>query len=63
MNAPARKIEAAPPDVSNAMRENRIRCIHWDPLLDRFSVILLDYRMGLGGSAGEALADAERRAA
>lgn len=66
MNAPTGKIEAAPFadfDLSALMRAEGIRNIWRDPLLDRFSVTLLDYSSGQGGSVGEALADAQRRAA
>jgi hypothetical protein len=63
MNAPTRKITAASLDLSAIMRDERIIDIHRDRLLDRFSVTLADFTMGIGGSVGEALADAQRRAA
>lgn len=49
-------------DLTAIMRREGIRNIHWDALLDRFSVTTLDYGMGMGGSVGEALSDARRRA-
>lgn len=61
MNAQS-TIEAAPLDLSAIMRAERIIDIHRDPLLDRFSVTLTDYSLGLGGTVGGALADAKRRA-
>lgn len=62
MNAQT-KVEAAVIDLSAIMRAERIIDIHRDRLLDRFSVTLSDYTMGIGASVGEALADAQRRAA
>ena len=50
-------------DLSALMRSYGIRNIWRDPLLDRFCVTLLDYSDGQGGSVGEALEDAMRRAA
>jgi hypothetical protein len=70
VNAPANIARPRTPiardfDLSALMREYGIRNIWRDPLLDRFSVTLLDYSSGQGGSVGEALqmALAERRAA
>lgn len=57
MNAQTR-IVAADVNLSEIMRRERIRNISFDPLLDRFTVTLLDYSTGGGGSVGEALADA-----
>lgn len=66
MNAPA-KFETIPIDLTAIMREYGIRNIWREPMLDRFSVTLLDYSSGQGASVGEALAyalaDAQRRAA
>ncbi len=56
-------IAAEPANLSAYMREERIRDVHFDPLLDRFCVTLIDYSIGLGGSVGAALVDAKRRAA
>ena len=58
MNAPTRIIP-----LSEIMRDERIIDIHRDRLLDRFSVTLADFTMGIGNSVGEALEDAKRRAA
>lgn len=57
------RIETVSVPLSDIMRRERIRNISWDPLLDRFIVTTTDYGMGQGGSVGEALADAQRRAA
>ena len=62
MNAQSR-IVADLIDVSAIMREAGIIDIHRDKHLDRFSVTLSDYTMGLGPTVGEALVDAQRRAA
>jgi hypothetical protein len=50
-------------DLTTIMRANNIVGIHWDPLLDRFTVHLRDYSCGGGESVGEALDQAHRRAA
>ena len=59
MNAPA----VIPIHLSDIMRDENIIDIHRDRLLDRFSVTLADFTMGIGNSVGEALEDAKRRAA
>jgi hypothetical protein len=41
--------------LSDIMRSEKIVGIHWDPLLDRFTVHLRDYSCGGGASVGEAL--------
>jgi hypothetical protein len=48
-------------DLSAIIRAERISNIHYDRLLDRFTVTLLDYSCGGGGTVGDALADARRR--
>lgn len=50
-------------NLSDIMRREGIRNIWRDPLLDRFSVTLLDYSSGQGGSVGEALEQAKRESA
>lgn len=50
-------------DLTAIMRREGIRNIWREPMTDRFSVTLLDYSSGQGGSVGEALADAKRRVA
>jgi hypothetical protein len=53
---------AADVNLSAIMRAERITDISYDHLLDRFTVTLLDYSIGGGGSVGAALAQAKRRA-
>jgi hypothetical protein len=48
-------------DLTTIMRANNIVGIHWDPLLDRFTVDLRDYSCGGGASVGEALNKAKAR--
>jgi hypothetical protein len=50
-------------DLTAVFRRERIRNVGYDPLLDRFTVLLVDYSCGGGGTVGDALADAKRRAA
>lgn len=59
------KIEAPiiPIPISDIMRTERIRGIHWDPALDRFTVDLIDYSTGGGATVGDALAQAKKRSA
>jgi hypothetical protein len=62
LNAHTSITPAADIDLTAIMRAEGIRDIRRDPLTDWYGVTISDWITGYGGTVGEALADAKRRA-